>query len=524
MPDTPDPAAAPAGPDGVDVTIEGVAKTFGPKRVLSPFSLTLRPGRIHALLGQNGSGKSTLIKVLTGIYEPDDRNEATVQVGDKELEFGSTKSSLGLGIRVVHQDLGLVGESSVIDNLAFGLGFPTRWGSIRGRSLREETRRYLESMSLAGIDPRARVSELSAAQKTGIAIARAVRGAGTDISLLILDEPTATLPAKEVARLEQMLKHRASSGTSILYVTHHLDEVFRIADEVSVLRDGHLVLSAPVADITPDQVVEALVGSIVEPVRREAATEAARHTEIVLDVAGLEGPALDGVDLRVHAGEIVGIYGLTGSGRESILGTIYGAHVRDGGSVTVGGSSLSAGATQEAVRAGVGYLPPDRKRGGGLMTMTAAENVTLPNVGEFFRGGFLRKREERAAAQKWLDTLDVRPAQASANALASFSGGNQQKVLMAKWIRMSPRLLLLDEPTQGVDVGAKASLHRHILSVSQGGTAVLVNSTDVEELTTLCDRVLILHGGRIIDQVSREELSVSELDRRLLASTTSKVM
>jgi ribose transport system ATP-binding protein len=508
----------------VDVTIDGVAKTFGPKRVLSPFSLTLRPGRIHALLGQNGSGKSTLIKILTGIYQPDDHSQATVRVGGQELEFGSTKSSLGLGIRVVHQDLGLVGESSVIDNLSFGLGFPTRWGSIRGRSLREETRRYLEDMSLEGVDPTARVNELSAAQKTGVAIARSVRGGDTPISLLILDEPTATLPAKEVARLEQMLQHRAASGTSILYVTHHLDEVFRIADEVSVLRDGHLVLSAPVPDVTPDQVVEALVGSVVEPVRRESATEAARHTDVVLDVAGLEGPALNGVDLRVHAGELVGIYGLTGSGRESILGTIYGALDRDGGTVMVGGEVLAAGAPHAAVRAGVGYLPPDRKRGGGIMTMTAAENVTLPDVRAFFRAGFLRKREERAHAQEWLDTLDVRPADASAHALASFSGGNQQKVLMAKWIRMSPRLLLLDEPTQGVDVGAKASLHRHILSVSQSGTAVLVNSTDVEELTTLCDRVLILHGGRIVDQVSREELSVSELDRRLLASTTSKVM
>lgn len=515
-------AAEAGSPGGDTVALSGIAKTFGPKRVLSPFTLNLRAGRIHALLGQNGSGKSTLIKILTGVYEPDDAEQATVEVAGSQLEFGSPRSSLNMGFRVVHQDLGLVGESSVLDNLAFGQGYKTKLGTIDKKKANADARSLLDGMSLDAVDQKAKIDDLSAAQKTGVAIARAMRPGSTPTTLLILDEPTATLPAREVARLESMLKSSAREGIAILYVTHHLDEVFRLADDVSVLRDGNLVLSAEVKNVTPDDVVTAVVGSVVEPVRRAEATREARTTEVVLEVNDLSGPALRGVDLRVHAGEIVGLYGLTGSGRESLLATIFGGLSRDSGGVRVVDVELRPGRPDLAVRAGVAYLPPDRKLGGGLMTMSATENLTLPALGAFFQRGFLRKKRESANAQEWMDRLEVRPGGAAENTLASFSGGNQQKVLIGKWMRLLPKLFLLDEPTQGVDVGAKAALHRQIMAASQEGAAILVNSTDAEELAVLCDRVLILTSGRITGQVDREHLSVTELDRRLIISTTSK--
>jgi ribose transport system ATP-binding protein len=507
---------------GSAVRITGISKTFGPKTVLYPFDWDLQPGRIHALLGQNGSGKSTFIKILTGTYTPDDDGVARVEVDGRQLDFGSPRAALNLGFRVVHQDLGLVGDSSIGDNLAFGQGYKTRLGTIRRKEVRRDSAELLEVMGLAGLDPRMRVNELSAAQKTGVAIARAMRPGASPTTLLILDEPTATLPAREVAHLEQMLKLSARSGTAILYVTHHLDEVFRLADDVTVLRDGRRVLDAPVSGLTHDDLVSALVGSVVEPVRRPAATADAARGDVVLDVAGLEGDALEGVDLQVHRGEIVGLYGLTGSGRESILGTVFGSLVRSAGRVSVAGKELTARRPDRSVRAGVAYLPPDRKRGGGIMTMTATENLTLPSLSEFFRGAFLRPRRERDGAQAWMDKLDVRPAGAARAPLASFSGGNQQKILIGKWMRVAPKVFLLEEPTQGVDVGAKASIHRQIIEASQSGAAVLVNSTDAEELTVLCDRVLILKAGRVVGQVDRDDLSVQELDRRVLATPTTK--
>lgn len=502
------------------ISIARVSKTFWPKTVLHPFELNLAPGEIHALLGQNGSGKSTLIKILGGYHSPDP-GSGEVHIAGKPLVFGSTKSAHELGLRVVHQDLGLVAESSVLDNLAIGAGFPTRLGTIRRLQSRREAAEALAAVGL-DISPTKPVGELSAAQRTGVAVARALSRNGGQVTVLILDEPTATLPAREVAHLHEMVKTAASQGVAILYVTHHLDEVFRLADRVSVLRDGHLVLNRNVADTPREDLIHALVGGVVEPVRRESSDAPSDRIQPVMTVSGLRGDKLEGVNFEVRPGEIVGVYGLTGSGRESLLGTIFGAKERDGGEVRVDGALLAA-RPASSIETGIAYLAPDRKRGGGLMEMTAAENLTLPSMRGFFRGGYLRVKDELVESRQWMNRLSVRPEGAMKAPLASFSGGNQQKILIGKWIRLSPRVMLLDEPTQGVDVGAKAQLHRHIIEASISGTAVVISSTDAEEIATVCDRVLIIRSGVITEQLTGSDISVSELDRRVLRSNELKV-
>jgi ribose transport system ATP-binding protein len=491
-PDAPAPA----------LRLSGLAKSFGTKRVLHPFDLDVAPGEVHALLGQNGSGKSTLIKLLSGFHLPD--AEGVCEVAGQQLSFGAVGGAEALGLRFVHQDLGLVATQSVLDNLALGRGYPTSAGTIRHRDAVRRARSALEAVGL-DVDVRTPVAELSPAQRTGVAIARAMQATGDAVRVMVLDEPTATLPVRDVERLHDMLRTAASRGVGIVYVTHHLDEVFALADRVSVLRDGHLVATESVSAVDRDRLVHLLIGGEVEAVARDAAAQAHPATtgeDPALRVRELTAPLVHGLDLDVAAGEVVGLYGLTGSGRESVLGLVFGARRRDFGTVCVGGREVRPDRPRDAVAAGLGYVPPDRKTAGGLTALSAAENLTLVDLAPYWRRGWLSRRRERADAQGWMDRLDVRPAGAASAAFSSFSGGNQQKLVMGKWLRREPRVLLLDEPTQGVDVGAKAQLHRQVLATARTGTAVLVSSSDVEELATICDRVLVMREGRVAESLT----------------------
>lgn len=496
-------ATSPVAGDGtLALECDGLAKTFVGRTVLHPFRLTVAPGEIHALLGQNGSGKSTLIKILSGLHHPDSP-AAVCRVGGRQLAFGDSLSAHSLGLRFVHQDLGLVLQSSIADNLGFTQGYPTRFGAIRRSVATERARRMLETVEL-DLDPSTLVSSLTNAQRTGVAVARAMGLDTTSARVLVLDEPTATLPENDVAHLHATLRAAAASGVGILYVTHHLDEVFSLATTVSVLRDGHLVHSGPVAATDRPAIVRHLIGRELEEVARTgtAAGDTSATRPIALDVRDLQDDIIRGISLTVRAGEIVGIYGLVGSGSESVLGAIYGARARTGGTVTVGSTVVEPYRPKASRSAGVAYVPPDRKVSGGFMHLTAAENITLADLRTVWHKGFLRLRRERREAAGWFDSLQVHPRDGVDAQLATFSGGNQQKIVFGKWLRTDPVVLLLDEPTQGVDVGAKAELHRRIIRSCADGLAVVVSSTDVEELATLCDRVLFIVGGRIAGEMS----------------------
>lgn len=502
------------------LALDGVTKSFGGRTVLQPTHLTVMPGEIHMLLGQNGSGKSTLIKVLSGLHRPD---AGHCTIAGRELTFGTPESSHALGLRFVHQDLGLIEDASVTDNLHFGDGFPTRWGTVSGRLAKSKAREALDRVGL-DLDPRTSVADLTAAQRTGIAVARALAGA-EQATVLVLDEPTASLPASEVAHLHSMLRTTAAKGVGVLYVTHHLDEVYALAQRVSILRDGVLVLSAAVQSTPRQDLVHALVGGELEEVRREADHSAAPvggAAPPLLQVDDVTGDALHGVTFSVRAGEIIGIYGLTGSGRESVLGAIFGARPREGGSVRVRGESLSQYRPAASVRVGMAYVPPDRKVAGAFMDLTAAENLAISDVRRFWSRGFLRSEMEQKDAAAWFERLDIRPRQGARLPLRTFSGGNQQKVVMGRWLRIDPQVLLLDEPTQGVDVGAKAELHRQILAASARGTAVVVSSTDVEELVTLSDRVLIMRAGRVAEELTGERVTENAINRSFLQHASTQ--
>jgi ribose transport system ATP-binding protein len=499
--------------------VENVSKTFSRTRALAGVSMTIEPGQVHALLGQNGSGKSTLIKILSGYHAPDPGGGIRVQGTD--LPAQSPVQSYRLGCRFVQQDLGLVPTLSVLDNMALGSGFPTSFGTIRRSATYRQAANDLARLNL-DIDPKALVATLSASERTGVAIARALRDDPEyPACLLVLDEPTATLPVDEVDNLLDRVSAMAATGVGVLYVTHHLGEVFRVAHEVSVFRDGVVVGAGPVKQFDHGAIVQLLAGEELlaeetEARRQKAARAAGRAKETVFEVEDLRAGALSGASFSVERGEIVGIAGLAGSGRDSVLGASFGALARTGGQVKLGGEPLPADRPDVAIGRGVAYLAPDRKIGGGVMTMSARENLTLPRLRPFWKGLRLRRREETATTKGWFDRLSVRPAHAINEPLSTFSGGNQQKVLFGKWLSQKPSVFLLDEPTQGVDVGAKADLHRELVTIATEGAAVVVSSSDLEELADLCDRVLVIVDGKISSTLEGSELTEGAITRRFM--------
>ena len=496
--------------------VESVSKTFTRTKALSSVSMTIEPGEVHTLLRQNGSGKSTLIKILSGYHAPD--LGGGIRIQGQDLPIQSPVSSYRLGCRFVQQDLGLVSTLSVLDNMSLGSGFPTSLGTIREKATYKQAKDDLERLGL-DINPKASVAWLSASERTGVAIARALReDPEYPACLLVLDEPTATLPVDEVDQLLDRVSAMAATGVGVLYVTHHLGEVFRVAHNVSIFRDGVVVGAGPVKDFDHAGIVELLAGEELlaeetESRREKKAREAAREHETVFQVAGLRAGALAGVSFGVERGEIVGIAGLAGSGRDSVLGASFGALARSAGDVILGGETLPPGRPDVAIDRGIAYLAPDRKIGGGVMTMSARENLTLPDLKPFWKGGLLRRRAETSRTKEWFERLSVRPANAVNDPLSIFSGGNQQKILFGKWLSQKPSVFLLDEPTQGVDVGAKADLHRELITAAEAGAAVVVSSSDLEELADLCDRVLVIVDGRISAELHGAELTEGNITR-----------
>jgi ribose transport system ATP-binding protein len=476
------------------LTVTNMSKSFAGPRVLDGVSLSIEPGEIRALVGENGSGKSTLIKILAGFHLPD---EGSAEVDGQPLRLGDGTSSEGLGLRFVHQDLGLVNNLDAVDNLALGVGYPSFRGGIRWRQERKRARKALADLGYH-FDVRRTVDRLAMSERTALAVARAMGPRAVPPKVLILDEPTANLPAAEAQRLFQLAKRVTDSGVAVVFVSHHFDEVFGLAQSVTVLRDGRHVITRPVTGLTEDGLIELVIGRQLEQVQHDA--KAAERRAVVLEAVGLGCGVLDNVDFAVHAGEIVGVAGITGSGRDEIARALFGGLDRTG-EVKVNGATVPKLRPDKAMAMGVGLVPAERHANAAFMTSTLRENITVVRPGTHWRGGILRKSAERSDVAKWLERLDVRPRKPEFT-MADLSGGNQQKVVLARWMRLEPKVLVLDEPTQGVDVGAKSDIHTLIDEAAAQGTAVLVASTDHEELVRLCHRVLVMRRGRIADEIS----------------------
>jgi len=497
--------------------VVSLSKTYPGQVALADAALRLMPGEVHALVGQNGSGKSTLIKLLGGYVKAD--HGAKVAFGSTPVDLWSLERDARRRIRIVHQDLGLVPSLSTVENLGLGRGYDTDFaGRIRWRA---EVRRAQDLLLAFGLAPDVRrpVALLSAAERAAVAIVRALQDWDFDRpGLLVLDEPTASLNRGEVDALFREVRRIAERGAAVLFVSHMLDEVLELADRVTVLRDGRVVAAGEAAKgLDERRLVELIVGRSVAEMYPGTDHVVGRP---VLEAEMLYGVSLRGVSLKVHEREVLGVAGLVGSGREEIAGALFGATPRFVGKVMVDKHKVFC-TPRDSIRAGVGYVPADRKTEGLDVQERLHEHILLPRLGPLRGRIRLNHRAARKEAAEWAERLDVQPLKLERK-MEKFSGGNQQKAVLARWMRTAPRVLLLDEPTQGVDVGAKASIYRQIRDAAAEGMAVLVASSDAEELVHLCDRVLVFRSGSVAIELRGNTLTEERLVAETLGATSHR--
>ena len=487
------------------VRLRGVSKRFGATQALAAVDLDILAGETHALVGQNGAGKSTLGKIIGGVYERD--------AGDFEA-FGSPvgrwspRLALENGIAVIHQELSLVPELSVAQNVFLGIErhrFGLFDGSIEGRF--EE----LNERPNFRLDPRARVRDLRIADQQKVEILRAL---ARDARLIVMDEPTSALSIDESRHLFDVLAWLRDDQRTVVYVSHFLDEVLETCQRVTVMRDGRVIRTGLASDETKESLVSGMLGRSME-LTFPAAPEPAATTVPALRVEQLSaGRAVIDVSFEVQPGEIIGIAGLVGSGRSEAMRAIFGADPADAGNVSLDGEVYEERSPTASVQRGLGMIPEDRRGQGLIAGMTVRGNVSLADLRQYVRGGLVSRSAERSAVSRLIERLDIVPRRPEGD-VATFSGGNQQKVLFAKWLNVSPRVLLLDEPTRGVDVGAKRNLYDLIVGLAADGIGIVLVSSELEEVMNLSRRVYLMHAGRTIEEVDPTETSMDDVLFRL---------
>jgi len=472
------------------LSLKQIGKSFGPVRALHAVDLDLAPGEVHALVGENGAGKSTLLRILTGGLAPD---TGTLAIGGERCASLTPLRARALGIAVVHQHPALLHELSVAENLLFGSD--GAWISWKARRTRA---RELLSAVGATIDPDAIAGALPLPAQQLVQIARALR---EEPRILVLDEPTAVLPENEAQRLLGLVRNLRARGTAVLYVTHRLEELPQLADRVSVLRDGERVWTSAMSDVTPAELIRHMVGR--PPAVHAPRADSALGPEVLsLEQLDSAEAGLRNITLSLRSGEILGLAGLVGAGRTELAECLFGLRRIDSGRVRLRGQLFAPRSPADAIARGLVLVPEDRRRHGVIPEMTLAENLTLPNLREFARSGLLDARAESAAASQAVAEFGVRAASVEAP-LATLSGGNQQKIALARWLRHRPAVLLLDEPTQGIDVAARAEIHERIRAEAAAGCGVLLVSSDLPELFLLADRIAVLRQGRLAGVLPR---------------------
>lgn len=490
----------------------GIVKSFPGVRALDGAQLRLRPGRLTALMGENGAGKSTLMNILAGVFTAD---EGEVLLDGKPVRFRSPIESQRAGVAIIHQELNLAGNLTVAENLFLGREPLTPLGFVDRRKMRSDAKALLARV---GVDlaPDLLVERLSVAQQQVVEIAKAL---SLDARVLILDEPTSALTAYEVESLFRIIRQLKASGVALAYITHRFEELDTIADEVTVFRDGKFVAERSFGELTRTELVRLMIG-------RDASIDAPRaakpQTEPLLSVRGLTvasskrgmRPVINDVSFNVDAGEIVGLFGLMGAGRTELLETLFGVHpARTSGEIKIAGKTVAIRRPRDAYRAGLALTPEDRKGAGLVLGMSVGDNTTMASLGRFVRCGLLDVGAINRSAQQYVDQFRVRTPSLR-QAVRNLSGGNQQKVVLAKQLATAPRVLLLDEPTRGVDIGAKQEVYALIREFAAEGMGVLVVSSEAWEVRMLSDRVLVMCEGRLTGQFTSDEAD----DERLLAA------
>jgi ribose transport system ATP-binding protein len=491
------------------VSVRSLSKHFGGQYALRDVDLDLLPGEVHALLGGNGAGKSTLIKILAGVVSRD-AGEITLQGRPAHGNYTTATARHG-GLAFVHQDLGLIANMTVAENIALSVGYRRRHGLVSFADTHDQARRLLDRIGLE-LDPGALVRDLPQDARVMVAVARAF---GADARAVVLDEVSSSLPAPDVARLAGSLRAAADAGIGFLYVTHRLDELDGLADRVTVFRDGRKLATHAFHDVSHDEIVELIVGQPptggMAPRRAWAPRDEAGQPLAVRDLAG---PGLaQPLSFSAQPGEILGVCGLVGCGSRNLAMLLGGALRPTSGTATLGGATLPLGRPSALRRSGCAYVPGDRQAEGAVAGMGVRENLFLSRIsrGGDLDGIFKRPRRERAAAAKIAERLDVRPRADLEKPLSTLSGGNQQKVVAGRAIRSSPRLLVVDDPTAGVDVGARADLHTTLRGAAAAGAVVILASSDYDEVAALADRVLVMVAGRVVAELSGEDITSDAL-------------
>jgi rhamnose transport system ATP-binding protein len=483
------------------LAMSGVHKTFGAVRALQGVDLALFTGEAHALVGENGAGKSTLVKILAGAHRPD---SGTTRLEGKVVDLSNPAAATDAGIAVIYQEPTLFSDLTVAENIFIGRQ-PLR--SLRRIDTREMNRQCEALFDRLGVrlDPQRPARGLSIADQQLVEIAKAL---SFDARILIMDEPTAALSGVEVDRLFSVVRSLCETGSAVLFVSHRLDEVFSLCRRVSVLRDGAWVSTDLTSDLTPDQVIRRMVGREISAMFPKRETAIGDPVLEVRDLARVG--SFDDISFSVRRGEIVAIAGLVGAGRSEVARAIFGVDHYDHGAVLVNGKRLPPGRPAAAMRAGVALVPEDRRQQGLVMELSVERNANLTRRWALSRLGWLSRRTERANARRWTDTLQVKTATVTAP-VSTLSGGNQQKLVLAKWLATQPQVLIVDEPTRGIDVATKAEVHRLLSELAGNGVAVLMVSSELPEVLGMADRVLVMHEGRLtgeLDRTAADEESV----------------
>ncbi len=483
--------------------LSGISKSFPGVKALSEVSLELYAGQVTALVGENGAGKSTIVKVLTGIYQPD---VGVIEVDGQQVSFASPQAASDAGVTAIHQETVLFDELTVAENIFLGHAPQGRFGLMDWAEMTARARVLLARIG-TDLDPQVKLRDLGIASKHLVAIARAL---SVDARVVIMDEPTAALSYKEINELYALIEKLKAEGKAILFISHKFDEVFRIADRYTVFRDGAFIGAGAIGDVTEGALVQMMVGRAVDQIFPKRSHNVGVP---VLTVAGYSHPTeFADIGFTLHRGEILGFYGLIGAGRSEVMQAIFGITRPSKGACRIDDKVVVIRSTAQAIENGIVYVPEDRGKQGAVKGLPIFQNVTLASLGQTSRAGFLRLAQEFALAREYTQRLDLRAASLDLD-VGLLSGGNQQKVVIAKWLATKPRVIILDEPTKGIDIGSKAAVHEFMAELAAEGLAVIMVSSEIPEVLGMSDRVIVMREGRIADEVVGTDMTPERLVR-----------